>query len=247
MRSIAIILKKGGSGKTTTAVNLAACLQQKGKKTLLVDLDPQANASLCVGIDPTTLKISINDLFININLKPQDIIIKTNFGLDILPSHPSLEETEKGMKATQVGILRELFKPIENKYDFIIIDTPPSDSYLTIAALTYVKEVVIPVQTHFLSLQGLNQAFSSIDQIKKGLNPKLKILGILPTMVNDRTNISKQVLDELNKHYKNILFPMKIDYSVCHPEASLSGLPIILYDPKHPGADAYKKFTECIL
>lgn len=206
MRSIAIILKKGGSGKTTTAVNLAACLQQKGKKTLLVDLDPQANASLCVGIDPTTLKISINDLFININLKPQDIIIKTNFGLDILPSHPSLEETEKGMKATQVGILRELFKPIENKYDFIIIDTPPSDSYLTIAALTYVKEVVIPVQTHFLSLQGLNQAFSSIDQIKKGLNPKLKILGILPTMVNDRTNISKQVLDELNKHYKTYYF-----------------------------------------
>lgn len=247
MRSIAVVLKKGGSGKTTTAINIAAGLNKKGKKTLLVDLDPQSNATLCVGIDPTGLKYSINNLFNDISLKPSDVIVKTAFGLDVLPAHPDLAATEAGMKATQVGILKGLFKSVEKLYDFIIIDTPPSESYLTVSALAYVKEVIIPVQTHFLALKGLEQIMTMIEQVKEGLNPDLKILGILPTMVNQRTNISKEVIEKLQKHYKKFLFPVSIDYSVKHPEASLIGLPIMLYDPAHNGAIAYTTLTESIL
>lgn len=247
MRTIAVILKKGGSGKTTTAVNIATVLHQKGKRVLLVDLDPQANATLCTGLDPTSLQYNINDLFKNINIKPADVIIKTSFGLNIIPSHPDLALTEAGMKATQVGILNGLFESIKDDYDYIVIDTPPSDSYLTVSALAYVEEVIIPVQAHFLALQGLTQVMISIDQVRKGLNPKLKILGILPTMVNQRTNISREVIDQLNTHYKDLLFPEMIDYSVKHPESSLAGVPIVIYDPKHPGALSYTKLTESIL
>lgn len=247
LRVIAIVLRKGGSGKTTTAVNLSTALQQKGKRVLLIDLDPQSNATLCVGIDPTKLKHNINDLFNNNTLKTTDVIMTTTFGLDILPAHPDLAITEAGMKATQIGILKGILEPVKHNYDFIIIDTPPSESYLTAAALTYAKEVIIPVQAHFLALQGLKQVIASIEEVRKGLNPRLKICGILPTMVNQRTNISKEVLEQLNLHYKDILFPVNIDYSVKHPESSLAGIPIVLYEPNHNGSIAYKKLAEILL
>jgi chromosome partitioning protein len=243
-RIIAITLRKGGSGKTTTAVNLATALHQLGRKTLLIDLDPQSNATLSVGIDPTTLPLNVNHLFTEIDVQPQQVITQTSFGLDLLPSHPDLAQTETGMKATQVRMLRPLLEPIEDTYEFIVIDTPPSESYLAINALAVAHEVIIPLQAHYLALQGLAQALTQIEQVRKGLNPDIHVAGILPTMVNARTNISKAVMDEVKAIYPHLLYPMEIVYSVKHPEASLAGLPIVLYDPTHQGALAYMQLAE---
>lgn len=246
-KKIAITLKKGGSGKTTTAINLASALALKGKKTLLVDLDPQANATLALGINPLELTRNINDLFTNIEVTPDEAIVTTNYGLDILPSHPDLAITEAGMQATQVGAIRGLLEPLEGRYEYIIIDTPPSESYLTINALAYVDSVIIPLQAHFLALQGLNQAYESIAKVQRGLNPNLRVDGILPTMVNKRTNISSIVLDQAKANYGDMIYPIQVDYSVRHSEATLAGLPIVIYDPTHSGAEAYNQLAEKVL
>lgn len=246
-KKIAVTLRKGGSGKTTTAVNLASALHKKNKRVLLIDLDPQANATLSVGIDPTGLERNINTLLTNIDGKPHEALYQTSFGLHILPSHPDLAQTEAGMRATQVGILKGIIEPLEPHYDYIIIDTPPSEGYLTVNALASVDEVIIPLQAHFLALQGLAQAMTQIEQVKSGLNPSLKVTGILPTLVNQRTNISRAVLDEVRKHYASLLLPIEIDFSVKHAEATLAGLPIVIFDPKHPGAVAYKKLAEMMI
>ncbi len=242
-RKIAVTLRKGGSGKTTTAVNLATALHQFGKRVLLVDLDPQANATLSVGIDPTTLPLNINHLFTTIDTAPADVIATTDFGLALLPSHPDLAATESGMKATQVGLLRGRLEPLEDDYDIIVMDTAPSESYLAVNALAAADEVIIPLQAHYLALQGLAQALTQVEQVRNGLNPRLKVAGILPTLVNARTNISRAVLDEVRRNHAPMLYPFGIDYSVKHSEASLDGKPIVLYDPHHQGAQAYMELA----
>ena len=148
------------------------------------------------------------------------------------------------MKATQVRMLRPLLEPIDDSYEFIVIDTPPSESYLAINALAVAHEVIIPLQAHYLALQGLAQALTQIEQVHKGLNPDIHVAGILPTMVNARTNISKAVMDEVKAIYPHLLYPMEIVYSVKHPEASLAGQPIVLYDPTHQGSVAYMQLAE---
>lgn len=243
----AITLRKGGCGKTTTAVNLSTALKERGKKVLLVDLDPQSNATLSVGINPIELKHNINDLFTSINVSVQEVIIKTNFGLDILPSHPDLAKTEAGMQAAQIGVLKGIIEPIENKYDYIIIDTPPSENYLSVSALVYAEYVLIPVQAHFLAMQALTQAMEDIDKVKRGLNPQIKIKGILFTMVNNKTNIARSVIAEVKERYGNLVLPVEVSFSVKHVEATLAGLPIILFDPNHQGSIEYKKLAEVIL
>jgi chromosome partitioning protein len=242
-----VTLRKGGCGKTTTAVNLAASLQLAGKRTLLVDLDPQANATISVGINPLDLKTSINDLFTSIEVQPMDVIVTTSYGLSLLPSHPDLSKTEAGMQATQVGVLRGMLDPIEDQFDYIIIDTPPSESYLSVAALAYGDWVVIPVQAHFLATQAPGQAMQDIQRVRKGLNPGLKVRGILFTMVNSRTNISKAVREQVLSVYSEYVLPMEIGYSIRHVEASLAGEPIVILDPSHPGSIAYKELAEVVI
>lgn len=246
-KKIAITLRKGGSGKTTTAINLATALHRKGKKVLLIDLDPQANATISVGIDPMALAKHIQTLFIDINTTPQEVITQTSFGLDVIPSHPDLALTEMKLTATQVGALKPLMEPLEKLYDYIIIDTPPSESNLTVSALVASDEVIIPLQAHYLALQGLQKAFQEVEQVKQGLNSHLKIIGILPTMVSDRTNIAKTVLEEVKKVYGEFLFPLQVDFSIKHAEASLAGLPIVIYEPKHSGSLTYLKLADLIL
>ncbi len=246
-RKIAVVLRKGGSGKTTTAVNLAAALHKKKQKTLLIDLDPQANATISLGIDPIELTRHVNNLFTDINIQPEETITKTSFGMFILPSHPDLADTEAGMRATQVGLLKGILEPIEQLFDFIIIDTPPSESYLTVNALAAVDEVIIPLQTHYLAMRGLREVLEEIEQVRKGLNPSLKIAGILPTMVNKRTNMAKTVLETVLETYKELVYPFQVNFSIRHTEASLVGLPIILYRPEHQGSQAYFQLTDHIL
>ncbi len=141
-------------------------------------------------------------------------------------------------------MLRGLLAPLENSYEVIVLDTPPSESYLTVNALAAADEVIIPLQAHYLALQGLAQALTQVDQVRNGLNPQLKVAGILPTLVNARTNISKAVLEDVKTNYPYLLYPIGIEYSVKHSEASLAGQPIVLYDPNHQGAVAYKQLAE---
>ena len=246
-KTFAVTLRKGGCGKTTTAVNLATALEQKGQKVLLVDLDPQANATLSVGVDPTMLRYNVNSLFTSIDISPKDVIVRTDFGLDVLPSHPDLAKTEAGMTAAQIGMMKGILDPIEELYDFIFIDTPPSESYLSIAALTYVQYVIIPLQAHFLAMQALTQAMEDIEHVRNGLNPGIKIKGILFTMVNPRTNIAKTVMTEVRGRYGNLVFPVDVAFSIKHVEATLAGIPIVLFDPNHQGSKAYRKLAEVIL
>jgi chromosome partitioning protein len=242
-----VTLRKGGCGKTTTAVNLAAALQLAGKKTLLVDSDPQANATICVGIDPRALKLSINDLFTSIDVQPMDVIVTTVYGLSVLPSHPDLSKTEAGMQATQVGLLRGMLGPIEDQYDYIIIDTPPSESYLSVAALAYADWVLLPVQAHFLATQALDQAMQDIQRVQRGLNPGLKVKGILFTMVTQRTNICKAVIDDVRSKYPEYVLPIQVGMAIRQVEASLAGEPIVISDPNHPGSIAYRKLAEAVI
>lgn len=246
-KKIVVTLRKGGSGKTTTAVNLATALQQRGKRVLLIDLDPQANATISVGIDPMSLTKHINTLFTDISAQPRDVIIQSSYMLDLLPAHPDLAETEAGMRATQVGLLKGLIEPLDDLYDFIVIDTPPSESYLTVNALTVADEIVIPLQAHYLALKGLQDVLDEVEQVKQGLNPKLKVAGILPTMVNPRTNISKTVIDAIKEQYGALLYPMQIEFSIRHAEASLAGLPIVMYDSNHQGSKAYYKLADTFI
>lgn len=244
---IAVTLRKGGSGKTTTAVNVATALHKKGKRALLVDLDAQANATISVGIDPLKLTKHINTLFTDINAKTTEAIVITSFGLAILPSHPDLAETEAGMRATQIGLLKGLLEPIAGDYDFIVIDTPPAESYLTVNALAVADEIIIPLQAHYLAMRGLQDALEEIDQVKKGLNPRLKVAGILPTMVNNRTNIAKTVLEAVTEAYKDLLYPLQVDFSIKHAEATLAGLPIVIYDPAHQGSITYMELADMLI
>ncbi len=244
---ITVAIRKGGAGKTTTATNLATVLHQKGKKVLLVDLDPGADATASVGIDPLSLDKHLNTLFVDYNAQPQEVIVKTGFGLSVLPSHPSLDETEKGMKASQVGLLRGIVEPIRDQFDFIVFDTQPSESLLTVSAFGVSDEVVIPFQTHYLAMRGVQDLITEVENVKRGLNKTLRVAGILPLMVNARTNVSKTMMETVRAQYGKLVYPFQVDFSIRHVEATLAGEPIVLYDPQHQGSLAYVQLARTFL
>jgi chromosome partitioning protein len=246
-KKIVVGIIKGGSAKTTTAINLAAALQAKGKRILLVDLDPSANATVSVGIDPTKLQHHFYHLFTQTDLPAGDVITTTTFGLDVLPSHTKLSDVVNGMKPTQIGVLRTLLASLENHYDFIVIDIMPTENSMATSAYLAADEVIVPLEAQYLPMYGLADGLRQIDEVKTGLNSQLRVAGVLYTKVQSRTNIAKAVMDHVNENYPDLVYPFHIEWSTKHADASAAGLPMVVYEPTHQGAIAYTQLAERFL
>ncbi len=238
---IAVTNQKGGVGKTTTAVNLAACLAYKGKKVLVVDSDAQGNSTSGLGIDKEDVELSLYDCLAD-SSKTKDAVIKTSCrGLSIIPSLPELSaaEIELAGEENREHFLSEVLEEVKKDYDFIIIDAPPALGMLTINIMTASDSLLIPIQCEYYALEGLSQLINSIKSIKKSLNKNLDIEGILATMFDSRTNLSHQVLEEVKKHFPDKVFDTPIPRNVRLSEAPSYGQPIIKYDITSKGAEAY--------
>jgi len=244
-RKIAVAMRKGGTGKTTTAVNLATALMLRNKRVLLVDLDSQANATIALGVSPLGVSYTVNDLFVNEQVSAREAIA-TKYGLHVLPGHNDLARTESGMGPAQVAALRNILEPIEAEYDYVILDVPPSDSLLPINALTYATEIIMPLQTEYFAMEGLAQAMEQVKNVRKGLNPALRIVGILPTRVKSNTNLARSIIEETKERYPELVYHFWVEESVRHPEATARGVPIVILDPEHQGSMAYKQLAEHI-
>ena len=246
---IAISNQKGGVGKTTSAVNLSAFLAVTETPTLLVDMDPQANASTGLGIDANSNNLSIYDILIN-NKSVKNCISKTDINyLDIIPSDSKLAgaEIELVSMFTRESILKDALSDLYGKYKYIIIDCPPSLGLLTINVLTASNSVIIPIQCEYYALDGLSQLLNTIRLIQKNLNKSLIIEGILITMYDSRLNLSKQVVQEVREYFGQKVYNTYINRNVKLGEAPSHGKPIILYDPASTGSNNYMNLATEIL
>lgn len=240
-RIIAIANQKGGVGKTTTSVNLSACLAYLGKKVLLVDIDPQGNASSGVGVNKGDVSQCIYDVLID-DVNVVETIQETKVeNLHIVPATISLAGAEIELVSTisrEVRLKRALLE-VKDKYDYILIDCPPSLGLLTINSLTASDAIIIPVQCEFYALEGLSQLLSTIRLVQKHLNKNLEIDGVLLTMFDARTNLGIQVIEEVKKYFQEKVYKTIIPRNVRLSEAPSHGEPIIIYDPKSRGAEVY--------
>lgn len=238
-KRIVIANQKGGVGKTTTAVNLAAALQQQGERTLMVDFDPQANATSGLGVDKNAVSPNIYDVLVN-GADPKRAVARTPW-CDVLPSHKSLA----GAGVELIGLpdrehlLKKALDVLEPDYDYIIIDCPPSLELLTLNGLCAAKSVLIPVQCEYYALEGLSDLLSTIRIVKRQLNPDIDIEGVLLTMYDGRTNLSIQVGEEVKRHFKGKVYYTLIPRNVRLSEAPSHAKPIIAYDRWSRGAEAY--------
>lgn len=241
VQTICIANQKGGVGKTTTAINLSAALAVLSRKTLMVDCDPQANATTGVGLDKTTMGKTLYHGLIG-ETPAQSLVVDTEIELlKVMPSRTELIgfEVEMMSNPDRERIMKKLLAPIKNDFEFIILDCPPSLSLLTLNAITAADAILIPLQSEFYALEGLGQLLQTIKGIKRSLNPGLKIAGILLTMFDKRTNLSHQVAEEAEKYFRDLIFETQIPRNVRLSEAPSFGKPIFLYDEKSVGAKHY--------
>ena len=241
MKILSIVNQKGGVGKTTTSINLAACLHKMKRKVLLIDLDPQSNATRGSGVDSATLQSSVNDVLLGRSSIDEAIVSSVHDGYDLLPATPTLTESEVSLvsKNNREFILKNTLEDISSNYDYILMDCPPSLNILTVNSLVSATGVLIPVQCEFYALQGLSELVNTINQIQSSSNEGLKIEGILRTMFDSRNNLSNDVSDQLTEYFPNELYKTKIPRNIRVAEAPSHGKSILQYDGLSKGSLSY--------
>jgi len=245
---LALMNQKGGVGKTTTAVNLGACLAEAGARVLLVDLDPQGNATTGIGVDRSDVKVGTYEVLIG--SPAADAIIRTQVaGLDLLPSTIDLAgaEVELVSAFARETKLRQGIEPLRGRYDFVLIDSPPSLGLLTVNALAAADEVLVPIQCEYYALEGLGQLLRTLDLVRDGVNPGLTVGGVVLTMFDARTKLAEQVVSEVRAHFGDAVFRNVIPRSVRLSEAPGFGKPIIVYDPSSRASTAYRDLAREVL
>lgn len=245
-RIIAVANQKGGVGKTTTSTNLSSCLAELNKKVLLIDIDPQGNATSGVGVDKNNLENTVYEMIIG-ECELDDCLLENVIdNLDLLPSNVNLSGAEIdliGVEAREF-ILRKKIDNIKDKYDFIIIDCPPSLNMLTVNAMTTADTVLVPIQCEYYALEGLSQLIHTINLVKERLNPELEIEGVVFTMYDARTNLSLEVVENVKANLRQNVYKTIIPRNIRLAEAPSHGLPINLYDSKSAGAESYRLLAE---
>lgn len=245
-KTIAIANQKGGVGKTTTSINLSACLAEMGNRVLVIDIDPQGNTTSGLGLNKRKLQSTVYNLLLG-QVKTEDVLTKSVADrVTVIPSHVDLAAAEIEL----IGIdekeflLKKIVDPLRDKYDFIIIDCPPSLNILTVNAMTTADTIIVPIQCEYYALEGLSQLVHTIDLVQRRLNPELEIEGIVFTMYDSRTNLSIQVVENVQKNLKQYIYKTMIPRNVRLAEAPSHGLPITLYDPKSTGAESYRNLAK---
>lgn len=248
-RIIAVANQKGGVGKTTTAINLSACLAEKGQRVLVVDIDPQGNTTSGFGIDKDALENTIYELVLG-ECGIEDCIIKDVIdNLDILPSNVNLAGAEIDLIGVdnREYILKDKLNGTAENYDFVVIDCPPSLTMLTVNAMTTADTVLVPIQCEFYALEGLSQLLHTIDLVRERLNPDLEMEGVVFTMYDSRTNLSLQVVENVKDNLNQAIYKTIIPRNVRLAEAPSHGMPINLYDSKSAGAESYRLLADEVM
>ena len=248
-RIIAIANKKGGVGKTTTAINLSACLADKGKKVLAVDMDPQGNMTSGLGLDKEFLEKTVYDMIIGESDIEEVLQKETMENLDVLPTNIDLSAAEIELidVENKEFIVRNSIQKIRDNYDFVIIDCPPSLSMLTINAMTTADSVLVPIQCEYYALEGLSQLIHTVELVKDRLNPDLEIEGVVFTMYDARTNLSLQVVENVKDNLQQNIYKTIIPRNIRLAEAPSYGMPINQYDPKSAGSESYMRLADEVI